>query len=183
MVKEQDLIVQVPCEVQLLPSFIHITMSWQGTATAHKWPQCWSWMCFSWPGEDWGQRQGGDPPACPCWPLSQSSPQWCWQSFHQQCQADVPIPVLGLRRCPAGCAQTAQLCPAVELWTPHGAQHCLHPALCHCYPTGDGGKGLASRLQTAVALITGGRTQSWPHLKGFPNLQRGVQLLGHIVSS
>lgn len=85
-------------------------------------------MCFLGPGEDWGQRQGGDPPACPCWPLSQSPPQWCWESFPR-----APSPVPGgcahpcagcLWRCPAGCAQTAQPCP--QLWGGGEGWSCQH---------------------------------------------------------
>lgn len=91
-------------------------------------------------GTRWGLRanKGGDTPACPCWPLSQSPPQWCWEIFPG---APSPVPGGCAHSRPAGCTQAAQLCPAVptamgwrwglELPTPHGAQRCLHPAPCH----------------------------------------------------
>lgn len=64
----------------------------------------------------------------PYWLLSQSPPQWCWESF-----PGAPSPVPGgcahpcagcLWRCPAGCAQTAQPCP--QLWGGGEGWSCQH---------------------------------------------------------
>lgn len=127
----------------------------------------------------------------PYWLLSQSPPQWCWESF-----PGAPSPVPGgcahpcagcLWRCPAGCAKLPSRAHSYGVEERAGAVNTpwgLHPALCHCHLSGYWGKGLASRLKTGVFLITGGRNiQSCHHLKGLSQPPDWCAAAGTIVSN